>query len=247
MQALEIEGMLKDAFATEGAAGLLRTAATCFGAQLVFASSFSVEDVVVTDLLARTGQPFRLVTLDTGRLPEETHSTLERVRQRYGVTVEVFFPNTQAVEALVRLKGTTSFYESVENRRECCGVRKVEPLGRALQGARAWVTGMRRAQSVTRTALDAVERDASHEGAWKLSPLADWSDEDVWAYARKEALPYNRLHDRGYPSIGCAPCTRAVAPGDDVRSGRWWWESADHKECGLHLREPTGTPSGAAT
>lgn len=232
----DLESTLLGAYATDGAEGLLRSAAAHFGRDLVFASSFSVEDVVVTDLLARAGHPFRLVTLDTGRLPEETHATLERVRQRYGLVVEVYFPDTRAVEALVRLKGTTSFYESVENRRECCGVRKVEPLARALKGAGAWVTGMRRAQSVTRNALPVLERDEAHGGALKLSPLADWSDEEVWAYARKEALPYNRLHDRGYPSIGCAPCTRAIAPGDDVRAGRWWWESPDHKECGLHVR-----------
>jgi phosphoadenosine phosphosulfate reductase len=200
------------------------------------ASSFSLEDCILMDLLARRRPAARVFALDTGRLDPETYECAEAMSARCGLRVEWYFPQREPVEALEREKGLFSFRESVENRRECCGIRKVEPLGRALAGLRAWITGLRRGQGVTRTDLRVVEVDAAHGGIAKISPLAGWTLDRVKAYVRERKLPYNRLYDRGYTSIGCAPCTRAIRPGEDERAGRWWWESPDHKECGLHLR-----------
>ena len=207
--------------------------------RIAFASSFGAEDVVVTDLLLRQRPDARIFTLDTGRLPEETHDVAARQRARYGATIETFFPERGAVEALLRDKGPLSFRDSVENRKECCEIRKVEPLRRALAGLDLWITGLRREQAVTRATVRKLEWDDAFN-LLKLNPIADWSEDQVWEYIRAHDLPYNALHDRGFRSIGCAPCTRAVAPGDDVRSGRWWWEIPEHKECGLHARRAGG-------
>lgn len=204
-------------------------------APAVFASSFGAEDMVLLDLLARHAPAIGVFTLDTGRLPEETHALIDRSRRHYGLPIAVFLPETSRIEAFVRTHGTNAFYDSVELRRQCCALRKTEPLARALAGKAAWVTGLRRAQSVTRGEVPLAEFDAAH-GLHKFNPLADWSEDEVWAYLRERGVPYNALHDRGYRSIGCAPCTRAVEPGEDVRAGRWWWESPEHKECGLHRR-----------
>ena len=201
----------------------------------VLASSFGAEDMVLTDLIARHALPIGVLTLDTGRLPGETYALIDRVREHYRLPVDVYYPDGPALEAYVRDGGINAFYRSVELRQGCCAVRKAEPLARALAGKRAWVTGLRRAQSVTRSEVEIEEFDAAH-GIPKFNPLADWSDSDVWAYIRGRAVPYNSLHDRGYPSIGCAPCTRAIKPGEDIRAGRWWWENPEHKECGLHRR-----------
>jgi phosphoadenosine phosphosulfate reductase len=207
-----------------------------FGAgDAAFATSFGAEDQVITDLISREKLWLPVFTLDTGRLPEETYQVLDATRRRYGLHVEVLFPQTQAIENMLSLNGPNQFYESVEKRRECCRVRKVEPLSRKLSTVKAWICGLRREQSVTRQGLDLVEWDESF-GLFKINPLADASEAWVWEYIRSNDVPYNSLHDRGYPSIGCAPCTRAVQPGGDVRSGRWWWESPEHKECGLHKR-----------
>ncbi|HEX4046498.1 MAG TPA: phosphoadenylyl-sulfate reductase [Elusimicrobiota bacterium] len=201
---------------------------------LVLASSFGPEDVVLIDMFAGLGRFPRVATLDTGRLPQETHDVVEAIRGRYALKVETLFPDAGRVAELVDRHGPNLFYESVELRRLCCRVRKVEPLRRALAGAEAWITGLRREQSADRAASAVVEWDAEF-GLTKLNPLAEWSSDDVWARIRERGLPYNRLHDAGYPSVGCAPCSRAVQPGDDPRSGRWWWESASgRKECGLH-------------
>lgn len=205
-----------------------------FGARAALASSFGVEDMVLIDLARRHAPSLRVFTLDTGRLPSETYDLMEVVRHRYGVTVESFFPERERVEALESTQGYFSFRKSLEARRECCAIRKVEPLRRALAGREAWVTGLRREQSVTRTAVEVAELDASHGGLLKLNPLAAWTQREVWAYIKAHAVPYNALHDKGYPSIGCAPCTRAVKPYEDERAGRWWWESREHSECGLH-------------
>jgi len=206
-----------------------------FGARAAIASSFGVEDMVLIDL-ARTHAPsVRLFTLDTGRLPPETYELMDVARRRYGLEIETFFPERARVEALESTKGYFSFKQSIEARKECCGIRKVEPLRRALAGREAWVTGLRREQSVTRTAVEAVEFDATH-GLVKVNPLVRWSARETWAYIKDHGVPYNVLHDRGYPSIGCAPCTRAVKPYEDERAGRWWWESAEHRECGLHVK-----------
>ena len=200
----------------------------------VFASSLAAEDMVLTDLILKAGLPIGIFSLDTGRLNPETVEVLDAVRAKYRYNIAVFHPQAAAVADYVNSNGLNAFYNSVEMRRECCRIRKVEPLGRALAGSRAWVTGQRRAQSTTRAELAVQEDDPAH-GMVKFNPLADWSEQDVWDYIRANDVPYNALHDQGFPSIGCAPCTRAVEPGEDVRAGRWWWENPDQKECGLHM------------
>lgn len=200
----------------------------------VFASSLAAEDMVLTDLILKAKLPIGIFSLDTGRLHAETLAVLDKVKEVYGYDIAVYRPRPEAVDAYVANQGLNAFYNSVELRRACCGIRKVEPLGRALAGNQAWVTGQRRAQSATRAELPIEEDDAAH-GMTKFNPLADWSEEDVWDYIRANNVPYNALHDQGYPSIGCQPCTRAIEPGEDIRAGRWWWENPDSKECGLHL------------
>ncbi len=212
---------------------IIRWAADRFGSEIAFASSFGAEDVVVIEMIARVAPEIKVFTLDTGRLPEETYEVMEQVRVRYGVPIHSYFPDREAVEALEREKGFYSFRESIENRKECCGIRKMEPLRRALSGMKAWMTGLRAAQAVTRTDMEAVEWDEGN-GLAKVNPLIEWSEEQVWDYVRAKGIPYNALHDRGFPSIGCSPCTRAIKPGEDVRAGRWWWENPENKECGLH-------------
>lgn len=214
-------------------------------APAVFTTSLGREDMVVLDLIARDSLPVEIVTLDTGRLPEATHALLEVAREHYDLPIRVMWPDTAALEAFVVAEGTNAFYRSVELRRACCGIRKVEPLRRALAGKGLWITGLRRAQAVTRTGLDVLERDVEH-GLMKSSPLADWSTADVLEYVAARGVPVSTLHAQGYPSIGCAPCTRAVAPGEDERAGRWWWESPQTKECGLHV-SPDGRITRART
>jgi phosphoadenosine phosphosulfate reductase len=224
-------------FEKKPAGELVRWVFKHFHPRVALASSFGAEDVVLIDLMVKLEPKVRVFTLDTGRLNEETYEVMDRIRSKYGIGIESFLPDFKKVEALERQKGFYSFRESVENRKECCGIRKVEPLGRALKGLEAWVTGLRREQSVTRTAVQKIEIDEAHGGILKINPLADWTESAVWDYIRKNGVPYNKLHDLGYPSIGCAPCTRAVKPGEDVRSGRWWWENPEHKECGIHGRK----------
>ena len=212
---------------------IVRWAAETFGSEIAFANSFGAEDVALTDVIAKAAPSIRVFTLDTGRLHDETYEVMERVRVRYQMPIVSYFPDREAVEKLEREKGYYSFRESVENRKECCGIRKVVPLKRALSGLSAWMTGLRREQSVTRTEMQALEWDEGN-GIAKVNPLIDWSEQDVWDYIKANDIPYNLLHDRGFPSIGCAPCTRAIKPGEDVRAGRWWWENPENKECGLH-------------
>jgi phosphoadenosine phosphosulfate reductase len=200
----------------------------------VLASSLAAEDMVLTDLILRNKLPIGIFTLETGRLHAETLGVVTRIKETYGYDVALFRPEPQAVEEYVKQHGLNAFYDSVDLRKECCRIRKVEPLKRALAGNKAWVTGQRRSQSTTRANLEVQEHDEAH-GLAKFNPLADWSEEDVWYYIRSNGVPYNPLHDKGYPSIGCEPCTRAIQPGEDVRAGRWWWENADAKECGLHI------------
>ena len=226
---------LNKEFEKSSAIALLQWALKEFSSKIALASSFGAEDVVLIDILAKLDPGMKVFTLDTGRLNEETYEVMDKIRDKYGISIQSYFPDAVKVEALERAKGFYSFRTSVENRKECCQIRKVEPLGRALKGLDAWITGLRRDQSVTRTQLAKIEVDAANGGIYKINPLADWSHDDVWAYIRKNNVPYNRLHDAGYPSIGCAPCTRAVKPGEDIRAGRWWWENPEHKECGLHL------------
>jgi phosphoadenosine phosphosulfate reductase len=200
----------------------------------VFASSLAAEDMVLTDLILRAKLPIGIFSLETGRLHKETLDVLDAVKATYGYEITLFRPQTEAIDAYVASNGLNAFYDSIEMRRECCRIRKVEPLGRALAGNQAWITGQRRAQSATRSDLRVEEDDPAHFMT-KFNPLADWSEENVWEYIRANKVPYNALHDRGYPSIGCEPCTRAIQPGEDVRAGRWWWENPESKECGLHV------------
>ncbi len=233
---------------------------------VALSSSNKDEDVVLIDMLIKAFnelqtmdyepqilQP-RIFTLDTGRLPEETYEVMEKIRQRYGINFEVYFPNTTEVEEMERKYGPNLFYESVEMRQLCCKVRKVEPLNRALENLDAWICGLRRGQSITRANIKKVEYEQRISKKFqtmtnelqttsletrmivKINPLADWTEEDVWRYVKENNVPYNALHDKNYPSIGCAPCTRAIKPGEDIRSGRWWWEAPEKKECGLHIK-----------
>ena len=198
-----------------------------------FACSFGVEDMVVLDAIASHARRVEVFTLDTGRLPEETHALLETVRDRYPVAIRTYFPDAAAIQSWVEQNGPNAFYKSVSQRQQCCHIRKVEPLKRALAGKKSWITGLRREQSAARQVLEFESWDEGN-GLLKFNPLIDWTQEDLWAYIKMHDVPYNALHDRGYPSIGCAPCTRAVQPGEDSRAGRWWWESTS-KECGLHV------------
>ncbi len=222
--------------AVANATAILAAGLDAAGGAVKLACSFSVEDIVLIDLIRQQRLDVGIFALDTGRLPEETYEVAEAVVQRYGVAIDWYFPERAAVERLEREKGLFSFRESLENRHECCRIRKVEPLGRALAGLSGWVTGLRRAHGVTREELEPVMVDGANGGLLKISPLLDWSDAEVWAHAEARRLPVNRLYRQGYASIGCAPCTRAVEPGEPPRAGRWWWENAEHKECGLHRR-----------
>lgn len=204
-----------------------------FSGRVVFASSLGLEDQVITHIIAESKAEIGIFTLDTGRMFQETYSLLDRTREKYGIPITVYFPDGKAVEEMVNIHGANLFYESVEKRKLCCRLRKTEPAKRALDGKSAWICGLRRSQSVTREGLKLVEWDAEN-GMLKVNPLIDWSLEQTWDFVRKHNIPYNPLHDRGFPSIGCMPCTRAVQAGDDPRSGRWWWENPDKKECGLH-------------
>ena len=203
-----------------------------------FASSFGAEDMVLLDLIDDLGLEVDVFTLDTGRLPEETHDLIARARRDYRRPIRVMFPDAAEVEAFVAAHGNNAFYDSIELRKRCCEIRKLVPLRRALQGKRLWITGLRREQSITRADVAILAQDAAN-GLMKLNPLADWSEQEVWAYVEKFDVPTNLLHRRGYPSIGCAPCTRAVQPGEDPRAGRWWWEQPASRECGLHM-DPQG-------
>lgn len=216
------------------AESLLAYAIKRFGDRVALASSFGAEDQVLTDMLARLTPQMRIFTLDTGRLPQETYDVIDATRKRYGLDVEVLFPDRVAIEPLVAHGGVNLFYDSVENRRACCHARKVVPLRRKLATLDAWITGLRREQVATRQDIDPVQWDEGN-GLFKINPLADWTQQQVWEYIGRNNVPYNALHDLGFPSIGCAPCTRAVAAGEDIRSGRWWWEAPQHKECGLHV------------
>jgi len=200
----------------------------------VFASSLAAEDMVLTDMILRAELPIAIFTLETGRLHKETLSMVERIKETYGYDVNMYRPDAAAIDTYVQQNGLNAFYDSVEMRKECCRIRKVEPLNRALAGNKAWITGQRREQSATRAELAVQEDDPAHSMT-KFNPLTSWSEDDVWKYIRSNNVPYNPLHDKGYPSIGCEPCTRAIQPGEDVRAGRWWWENPESKECGLHV------------
>ena len=200
--------------------------------KVTFANSLGCEDMVLTDLILRNKLSIDIFSLDTGRLHQETLAVLAKVEDKYQYKIKVYYPNTQQIEDFVNQEGVNSFYNSIELRKKCCGIRKIEPLKRALNGYDAWVTGLRREQSANRSTMAAIEQDAANN-MQKFNPLIDWTTTDVWDYIKHFAVPYNELHDKHFPSIGCAPCTRAIAAGEDERAGRWWWETSA-QECGLH-------------
>jgi phosphoadenosine phosphosulfate reductase len=224
-------------FETATPQDVLAWALSTFGRNIALAWS-GAEDIAVLDMMWRIDKAAtRVFTLDTGRLNPETYELIDKVGLKYSLKVEIMFPNTTATENMVREKGINLFYESLENRKLCCGVRKVEPLNRMLNTLDGWITGLRRTQAVTRGKLNKIEIDADHGGIVKLNPLADWTTQQTFDYIKANGVPKNKLHDQGYPSIGCAPCTRAIKPGEDERAGRWWWENPEHKECGLHVKK----------
>ena len=225
--------LLNKQWAGLSALEILTKALELFGNKITFATSLGAEDQVITYLLSKIDKSANIITLDTGRVFPETYDLLHRTINRYGIAIKSYSPDTTQVEEMVNSKGINLFYESIENRKLCCHVRKIVPLRRALQGKDAWITGLRREQSVTRTELKIVEWDASN-GLIKINPLLEWSETQVWVFIKSNGIPYNKLHDQGFPSIGCQPCTRAIEKGEDLRAGRWWWEMPDSKECGLH-------------
>lgn len=207
--------------------------ADAFPGQVVFSTSFGWEDQVISHMIFANNLPIKVFTLETGRMFPETYYVWNRTMEMYEKPIHAYFPQHEALEQMVNTKGPSSFYESVENRKECCGIRKIEPLKRALAGNQCWITGIRAEQSANRLDMDNVEWDESNQLA-KFHPIFNWTLEEVKTYIKNNNIPYNTLHDRGFPSIGCAPCTRAVQPGEDFRAGRWWWEDQSKKECGLH-------------
>lgn len=206
-----------------------------FGDRVAQATSLGAEDQVITDMLARTGRDVNIFTLDTGRLFPETYTLIDDTNKKYDIKIDVYFPDSAKVESMVKERGINLFYDSVENRKMCCGIRKVEPLQRAFKGMDAWICGLRKDQTVSRFFAKLVEWDKVN-GLVKINPLIDWTEKDVWNYLREKDVPFNPLHERGFASIGCQPCTRAVKPGENFKAGRWWWEGQEQKECGLHKR-----------
>jgi phosphoadenosine phosphosulfate reductase len=217
--------------------------------RVVYSNSLGAEAMVLTDIICSYLPEIDVFTIDTGRLHEETYALLQRLQRHYQRALRVVYPDAEALERLVSLQGVNAFYDSVEARRRCCHVRKVEPFKRAITGYAAWVTGVRREQSAVRALNEPVEWDSRY-GLYRISPLLEWDEAEVWRYIRAREIPYNPLHDRQFPSIGCKPCTRAIQPGESRRAGRWWWESGESRECGLHLPAPPslgpGAPRGAA-
>ena len=206
-----------------------------FKEKIALSSSLSIEDQALTAMLVGIDKQSKIFTLDTGRLFPETYQLIDKTNQTYQINIEVYFPNHEHVEEMVRTDSINLFYDSIEKRKKCCRIRKIEPLQRAFSSLDAWICGLRREQSVTRKELQLVEWDKANN-LIKINPLINWTEEQVWEYIKKNHVPYNKLHDKGFPSIGCEPCTRAIEPGEDVRAGRWWWEDPEHKECGLHRR-----------
>jgi len=202
--------------------------------EIAFSTSLGAEDQVLTDMIYKIHPLVRIFTLDTGRLFQETYNLLNITEKKYGIKIQLYFPSAARVEEMVKDKGINLFYESVENRQLCCQIRKIEPLRRALNGMKIWISGVRKEQSVTRQEFELIDWDESHK-VIKLLPLVDWTESQVWDYLKEKKIPYNELHDKGFPSIGCLPCTRAIKPGESLRSGRWWCELPENIECGLHL------------
>ena len=214
---------------------ILAWASQNLGSSVALATSFQVQGMVLVDMFAKTDPEARIFTLDTGRLHSHTYDAMEKTREKYGINIEVLFPDTDEVEEMVTSRGVNLFYKSVENRRLCCQVRKTNPLNGFLKTLDGWITSIRADQTEQRADSSKFEIDYLHGKMLKINPILDWTIERVWDYVRKNDVPYNKLHDMGYPSIGCAPCTRAVEEGEDPRAGRWWWEQDSDKECGIHF------------
>ncbi len=227
---------LNERFVNAKAEEILSFFSDQYGNELAFATSLGAEDQVLTFLLSQINKDVRIFTLDTGRLFPETIDLIDKTNKLYDINISVYFPEFSLVEKMVNSKGINLFYESIENREECCHIRKIIPMKRALKGVKAWVSGLRSEQSVTRQDLSVVSWDEKF-GLVKINPLLNWTETQLWDFIKTHDIPYNELHDKGYPSIGCQPCTRAVEPGEDVRGGRWWWEMPENKECGLHKRD----------
>lgn len=206
-----------------------------FKGKIAFSSSLGAEDQVLTHMICDIDKNTKIFTLDTGRMFPETYKLIEKTNNRFKIKIDIYFPDFNQVEKMVKENGINLFYESIENRKQCCHIRKIEPLKRAFTELDVWICGLRKDQSVTRTNNQLVEWDVQNE-IIKINPLIEWSEQQVWDYIHKYSIPYNDLHDKGFPSIGCQPCTRAIVPGEDIRAGRWWWEQPDKKECGLHNR-----------
>jgi phosphoadenosine phosphosulfate reductase len=204
-----------------------------FNSKIAFASSLGLEDQVITHMICRIDKSTKIFTLDTGRLFPETYSLISRTNEQYDITIKIYFPDSGDVENMVNSKGINLFYENIENRKECCRVRKIEPLKRAFEGLDAWICGLRKHQSVTRSEVKLIEWDNTNH-LIKINPLINWTNQQVWEYIKENNIPFNILHNKGFESIGCQPCTRAIKPGEDIRAGRWWWENPEQKECGLH-------------
>ena len=232
---------LANKFEQKSAIDILKWSIENFGNKIALASSFGAEDVVIIDMMVKIDKTkTKILTLDTGRLNQETYDVMDEIRKKYDISIESYFPNSEEVEEMVRGKGFNLMYESIENRKLCCKIRKVNPLNRALATLDGWITGLRREQAITRSNIKKIEIDSTHDNILKINPIADWSEDMVWKYIKKNEVPYNKLHDKGYPSIGCEPCTRAISKGENHRSGRWWWEESFQKECGLHI-DPNNT------
>lgn len=212
---------------------ILRATLEMYGQHAAFSTSLGAEDQAITHMLMQINPEANIFTLDTGRMFPETYELIERTEARYGMRIRVFFPDYKAVEEMVSTRGINLFYYSIENRKMCCHIRKIEPLKRALHGKKVWITGLRREQSPTRKDMCLAEWDEGNH-IIKVNPLLEWTEKQVWDYIHEHNIPYNTLHDKGFPSIGCLPCTRAIEPGEDIRAGRWWWENPDSRECGLH-------------
>lgn len=223
-------------FESKSSEEILKWALNTYAKKIGLASSFGAEDVVLIDMISKLDKNnIRIFTLDTGRLNQETYHLMDEIKERYSIPIDVYFPYFSEVENMVAEKGFNLMYKSIENRKLCCEIRKVKPLNRALEKFDAWITGLRREQTFTRFNIKKIEIDSTHNNIIKINPLSDWTNEMVWAYIHKNDVPYNKLHDTGYPSIGCEPCTRAIKSDEDPRAGRWWWEESSHKECGIHL------------
>ena len=228
--------LLAASFEDRSSQDLLRWAIGCYGRELAIATSFQAEGMVLLDMAWRIDPGIRVITVDSGRLRQETYDLIDQVRERYQIPIEVYSPAATELETFAGEHGLNPFYRSLELRVRCCEIRKVSPLTRALSGFDAWVSGQRREHLTTRRGIRVVERDRGHGGIVKLNPLANWSETQVWEYLRVNEVPYNALYDQGFTSIGCAPCTRPTRPGEDPRAGRWWWEAEATKECGIHCR-----------